>query len=180
MGRYPGTPKHVHKYEFRKGKTIGRGAFYYDVAGIWMCADSYCTHYLPRNIERTINGRGSRCHRCDKEFSLNTEIIEETLDNLTELGSDTLVGQPLCDSCASRHIAAETRTEYEQFIKGKPVEKDEDLKQWIDERFHADNRLRNLKYGPEQTESKPESEIIESVNVWCDSCQVHHPEGQHI
>ena len=77
--------KHTHQYHkvYPHGlgvTTLGR------VRGVWACALSDCTHYMPYNVANQVIGKASLCNRCMEPFILD----EENMKN----------DKPICYVCA--------------------------------------------------------------------------------
>jgi hypothetical protein len=58
---------------------------YYYVDGVWACGLPDCTHFMPHNVEKLVNNRGSYCWSCNAEMTLNPSNMKEN--------------KPRCDSC---------------------------------------------------------------------------------
>lgn len=59
--------KHTHRYAYQRLSKFNTG---------WRCMKDYCDHFLPRNVEDTIEGRMSECWGCSEDFKLDEEAIK--------------------------------------------------------------------------------------------------------
>jgi formylmethanofuran dehydrogenase subunit E len=57
-----GAKRHTHKY--------------HNVNGVWMCALSNCTHFMPKNVAANIIGKNSICWDCGSEFILDENNMQ--------------------------------------------------------------------------------------------------------
>jgi len=60
--------KHTHKYMRQQLSKFNTG---------WRCVLDYCEHYLPRNVEDTIEGRMSVCWGCSEDFKLDSYALKD-------------------------------------------------------------------------------------------------------
>ncbi len=57
------SKKHVHKYHKLQD-------------GLWHCALSDCTHFMPHNVAYNMRGKNSLCWDCNEKFPLDEEAME--------------------------------------------------------------------------------------------------------
>lgn len=69
-----GAKRHTHKY--------------HKINGVWACALSDCTHYMPKNVALMIVGKSSICWACEQEFILTPNSLETNV--------------PQCDDCSGK------------------------------------------------------------------------------
>lgn len=93
MGR-TGAKKHIHQY-FKMDN------------GLWGCALSDCTHFMPENVSNQVKGKLSLCHGCKEPF-----ILEEV--NMKQK-------QPKCENCVLKETLTEddfgSMAEYLEYVK---------------------------------------------------------------
>ena len=77
-----GAVRHTHKYYRLKD-------------GLWHCALSDCTHYMPRNVEEQVEGKKSLCWECGEEFILDERAMESA--------------RPVCFACSGVDMDALTK-----------------------------------------------------------------------
>ncbi len=73
MGIKTGAKRHTHKY--------------HRIDGVWMCALSNCTHYMPKNVAGNVAGKSSICWECAHEFTLDDVNMRDD--------------KPKCPSCSN-------------------------------------------------------------------------------
>lgn len=76
---------------------------YHYVDGVWACALPDCTHFMPLNVEKQVNGKSSYCWSCNAEMTLNPSNMKENrprCDNCT-LGISSEEEAPLSDALAA-------------------------------------------------------------------------------
>ena len=66
-----GSKRHTHKYQ----------KIDLSFVKTWACALPDCTHYMPKHMERMVEGKASICWECEKEFVLDR--IALTMDRPT-------------------------------------------------------------------------------------------------
>lgn len=72
-----GAKRHVHKY--------------HKIAGIWHCAKSDCTHFMPKNVADNMEGKKSICWSCNNEMFLDDRTLQ--------------MDKPECDKCNNPQLA---------------------------------------------------------------------------
>lgn len=60
--RNTGAKRHIHKY--------------HRLDGLWHCALSNCTHYMPYNVAANLPGKESICWGCGESFKLDTNTMK--------------------------------------------------------------------------------------------------------
>jgi hypothetical protein len=71
-----GARKHIHKY-----RRLIR-------AELWACGEPTCTHYMPRNLEENMEGKFSKCWKCEFPFALDKRALK--------------LERPLCLDCENK------------------------------------------------------------------------------
>lgn len=148
--RWPGTKRHFHTYEWRKSKS-GVGRF---TNGMWKCADPSCNHYMPTYlVDDLLPGKSSYCV-CGAEMVLTPDNMKQAIENaqIDEL-TGILTGHPLCDMCLGNI---------------KPFDRSvEETNEYIDYRTIPILKLSRIG-------------TTESMNKWCEACQMSHKDGEHV
>lgn len=67
--------RHVHKYH-----KVDMG-----FSSVWACALPDCSHYMPKHMENTIEGKFSLCWGCGEKFILDVDAMKLT--------------KPMCFNC---------------------------------------------------------------------------------
>lgn len=71
--------QHTHKYQRMQFKYSGK---------VWACRLPDCNHFMPRDLEDTMEGKYSLCWSCGEQFMLTEKAMEDE--------------QPKCDECRKK------------------------------------------------------------------------------
>ncbi len=74
------SKKHTHKYH--RIPINGNN--------LWACALPDCNHYMPKSIEKMVEGKNSYCFSCSNIFILDSEAMKRD--------------KPLCFDCANPRL----------------------------------------------------------------------------